>query len=255
MKINVILQARFSSTRLPGKVLKNIVNKPMLALQIERIKGAKRIDNIIIATSTEQDDDAIANLCKQLDVTCFRGNLNDVLDRFYCAAEKFPSDHIVRLTGDCPLIEAQIIDQVITLHLKKSADYTSNCLIPCLPDGLDVEVFTHQALVQSWQQAKKPSEREHVTQYIRNHRELFTLADYQYQPDLSKHRWTVDEPSDFELVKQIYQHLYPDNKNFTMHDVLTLLTAQPHLNEINNNFSRNQGLAISKAFDKEQGFE
>ncbi len=255
MSVNVILQARFSSTRLPGKVLKNIVLKPMLALQIERIKRAKLVDKIIVATSIEQDDDVIANLCKKLDVTCFRGNLNDVLDRFYHAAKAFPSEHIVRLTGDCPLIEAEIIDQVIALHLKQSADYTSNCFIPCLPDGLDVEIFTHQALKQSWQQATKPSEREHVTQYIRNHSELFTLADFQYTPDLSMHRWTVDEPSDFELVEKIYQNLYPSNPNFTMADILTLLEQQPNLIEINNKFSRDQGLAVSKALDKEQGFE
>jgi len=255
MSVNVILQARFSSTRLPGKVLKEIVNKPMLALQIERIKTAKLIDNIIIATSIEQDDDAIANLCAKLDIPCFRGNLNDVLDRFYHSAKQFPSDHVVRLTGDCPLIEPEIIDQVITLHLKQGADYTSNCFIPCLPDGLDVEVFTKEALTQSWQQAKKPSEREHVTQYILNHSKLFTLANFQYSPDLSMHRWTVDEPNDFKFVEKIYQNLYQNKPKFTMKDVLILLEQQPKLIEINNEFSRNQGLNESKAFDKEQGFE
>ena len=255
MSINVILQARFSSTRLPGKVLKNIVNKPMLALQLERIKTSTLIDKIIVATSAEQDDDVIEHLCKSLETPCFRGNLNDVLDRFYQTAKQFPCDHIVRLTGDCPLIEASIIDQVITLHLNQGADYTSNCLIPCLPDGLDVEIFTYQALETSWKNAQKPSEREHVTQYIRNHDELFTLANYQYSPDLSMHRWTVDEPSDFELVEKIYQQLYPNKPNFTMKDVLALLKEQPQLLMINNEFIRDEGLALSKTFDKEQGFE
>jgi spore coat polysaccharide biosynthesis protein SpsF len=255
MSINVILQARLSSTRLPGKVLKNIVNQPMLALQIERVKTAKLIDKIVIATSTEQEDDAIDSLCKKLDIACFRGNLNDVLDRFYQTAKEFPSDHIVRLTGDCPLIEPNIIDQVIALHLEQVSDYTSNCFIPCLPDGLDVEVFTTQALAQSWKQAKKPSEREHVTQYIRNHSEMFTIVNFQYTPDLSMHRWTVDEPSDFKFVKNIYQHLYPSKPNFTMKDILTLLEQQPNLIKINNEYNRNQGLISSKAFDKEQGFE
>ncbi len=255
MSVNVILQARLSSTRLPGKVLKSIVNKPMLALQIERIKLAKSINKIIVATSNEQDDDAIALLCEGLNIPCFRGDLNDVLDRFYHAAEKYPSEHIVRLTGDCPLIEPTIIDQVVALHLKQKADYTSNCLIPCLPDGLDVEVFTCKALIQSWKSAKKPSEREHVTQYIRNNDEIFTLENYQYSPDLSMHRWTVDEPKDFDLVEKIYQNLYPHKTNFTMKDVLTLLSKQPDLIKINNKFNRNQGLEDSKAFDKEQGFE
>ncbi|GAA6170847.1 glycosyltransferase family protein [Colwellia sp. KU-HH00111] len=255
MSINVILQARLSSTRLPGKVLKDIVNKPMLALQIERIKRAEFIDNIIVATSVEQADDAIEQLCNKLAIPCFRGSLNDVLDRFYSTQLAFPSDHIVRLTGDCPLIEPTIIDQVIDLHLKQAADYTSNCLTPCLPDGLDVEVFTHKALTVSWQQAVKPSEREHVTQYMRNHSELFRLINFQYQPDLSKHRWTVDEPSDFTLIKTIYENLYPINPNFTMQDVLALLKKQPELSDLNSKFNRNQGLENSIAYDKEQGFE
>jgi spore coat polysaccharide biosynthesis protein SpsF len=255
MSVNAILQARFSSTRLPGKVLKRIVIIPMLALQIERIKTAKLIDKIIVATSIEQSDDGISELCKRLSIPCFRGSLDDVLDRFYHATICFPSDHIVRLTGDCPLIEPKIIDQVIALHIKEKADYTSNCFTPCLPDGLDVEVFTNKALMQSWKQAKKPSEREHVTQYIRNHNELFTLADYQHSPDLSIHRWTVDEPSDFELVKKIYQSLYPSKKNFTMEDILALLKQQPDLIELNNQHSRNEGLAASIVEDKEQDFE
>ena len=255
MSVNVILQARFSSSRLPGKVLKKIVNKPMLALQIERITKAKLVDKIIVATSKEQSDDAIEQLCEELNITCFRGKLNDVLDRYYQAVKQFPSDVIVRLTGDCPLIEPKIIDYVIALHLKQNADYTSNCATPCLPDGLDVEVFTNKALEQSWQQAIKPSEREHVTQYIRNHSELFSLADYQYSPDLSMHRWTVDEPEDFEFATKIYQNLYKNNVNFTMEDILNLLKQQPSLSEINNKFSRNQGLSASITSDKEQGFE
>jgi spore coat polysaccharide biosynthesis protein SpsF len=255
MSVNAILQARFSSTRLPGKVLKKIVNKPMLALQIERVKESKLIDKIIVATSIEQSDDAIAALCEKLAIPCFRGNLNDVLDRFYQTAKSFPSNHIVRLTGDCPLIEAKIIDQVIKIHIKQAADYTSNCYTPCLPDGLDVEVFTNKALAQSWQQAKKPSEREHVTQFIRNHNESFKLAHYHHSPDLSSHRWTVDEPSDFELVEKIYQNLYPSNHNFTMEDILTLFKQQPDLIEINNQHKRNEGLNASILVDKEQGFE
>jgi len=255
MGVNAILQARFSSSRLPGKVLKKIVNKPMLALQIERIKKATLIEKIIVATSIEQSDDAIVQLCKELNVEYYRGSLTDVLARFYQTAQKFPSDHIVRLTGDCPLIEARIIDQVIKLHLKQKADYTSNCATPCLPDGLDVEVFTYKALKQSWLQAEKPSEREHVTQYIRNNSELFNLVDYQYFPNLSKHRWTVDEPEDFKLINKIYQNLYHNKVNFTMEDVLNLLEQQPSLLKINDKFNRNQGLEASKALDKEQDFE
>ncbi len=255
MSINVILQARFSSSRLPGKVLKKIVNKPMLALQIERIKEAKLIDKIIVATSVNKDDDAIEELCRKLSISCYRGSLDDVLDRYWQTSKQFPSRHIVRLTGDCPLIEPCIIDQVITLHLAQKADYTSNCFTPCLPDGLDVEILTKAALGKSWQQAEKPSEREHVTQYILNNEELFNFANYQHTPDLSMHRWTVDEPEDFELIDKIYQHFYPNTSHFTMEDILDLLTKQPTLNDINKKFNRNQGLATSKVLDREQGYD
>lgn len=255
MNIIVILQARMSSSRLPNKVLKLIANKPMLQLQIERIQQAKLIDKIIVATSNQREDDAINLLCEQLNITCYRGSLSNVLDRFYRVANEYNADHIVRLTGDCPLIDPQIIDSVIELHLKQRGDYTSNCRIPCLPDGLDVEVFTKAALNSSWQQATKPSEKEHVTQFMRNHDELFTLIDYQYSPDLSAYRWTVDEPDDFEFVTQVYQKLYNQKINFTMSDILSLLEKQPELARINNQFSRNEGLTKSLIIDKEQGYE
>lgn len=255
MLINVILQARLSSTRLPGKVLKKIVNKPMLALQLERVHRSKLVNKIIVATSTEKEDDAIINLCEELNIPYFRGSLDDVLGRYYHAAKQYACDHIVRLTGDCPLIDPEIIDKVIALHLEKNADYTSNCLTPCLPDGLDVEIFTNAALAHSFNQAKKPSEREHVTQYIRNHAERFIIENYRYEPNLSEQRWTVDEPNDFELVKQIYNNLYHIKTDFTLNDVLTLLTEQPHLKEINNQYNRNQGLEASIVLDKELGFD
>jgi len=255
MSIIVILQARMSSTRLPNKVLKLIANKPMLQLQIERIQQAKLIDKIIVATSKQSEDDAISQLCEQLDITCYRGSLSNVLDRFYQVANKFNARHIVRLTGDCPLTDPQIIDRVIELHLKQHGDYTSNCRIPCLPDGLDVEVFTKTSLNTSWERATKPSEKEHVTQFIRNNDELFKLVDYQYSPDFSSYRWTVDEPDDFEFVTKIYQNLYNKKVNFTMSDILSLLKQQPELTAINGQLSRDEGLKKSLIIDKEQGYE
>jgi len=253
--ITAIIQARMSSTRLPNKVLKTIVGKPMLALQIERIKQSKLINKIIVATSTQTADDDIAQLCKTLNIDCFRGSLTDVLARYYQCTDKYPTDHIVRLTADCPLTEPQIIDDVITLHLQSKSDYTSNCRLPCLPDGLDVEVFTKSALVFSHQKAIKPSEREHVTQFMRNHGNLFKLTDFHYKPDLSQLRWTVDETNDFEFVTQVYQYLYPQKPQFTMHDILTLLNEKPELNTINQNIIRDEGLLKSFIIDKEQGFE
>jgi spore coat polysaccharide biosynthesis protein SpsF len=253
--ILAILQARMSSTRLPNKVLKPIMNQPMLALQLARIKQSKRINKLIVATSVQPDDDAIENLCNNLQIDCFRGDLNDVLSRFYHASLAYSPKHVVRLTGDCPLADASVIDQVITEHLKQRADYTSNCQPATFPDGLDVEVFTAQALAISYQNAVKPSEREHVTQFMRNHPDLFVLANYQYHHDLSAYRWTVDEEKDFEFVTQIYQHLYTKNPYFTLQDILALVEKKPQLCKINQGFSRDEGLLKSLQQDKEQGYE
>ena len=255
MSIIAILQARMSSTRLPNKVLKLIVNKPMLQLQIERIQQAKLIDKIVVATSTMDEDNTIEQLCYQLNISCYRGSLDNVLDRFYQAASKFNATHIVRLTGDCPLIDPQIIDNVVALHLKQKSDYTSNCRIPCLPDGLDVEIINKNSLKTSWIYASRPSEKEHVTQYIRNNEDLFKLVDYQHSPDLSAHRWTVDEPDDFEFVNKVYQNLYNKKVNFTTSDILSLLEKQPELTTINCQINRNEGLIKSLKIDKERGYE
>ncbi|PCH97334.1 MAG: spore coat protein [Gammaproteobacteria bacterium] len=254
MIVNVILQARFSSTRLPGKVLKKIVNKPMLALQIERIQTAKFIDKIIVATSLGKEDDDIALLCESLGVYCFRGSLDDVLDRFYQTAKQFPCDHIVRLTGDCPLIDSEILDSVINLHLENNADYTSNIEPPMLPDGLDVEIFTLSSLNRAWKEAKKPSEREHVTPYIRNNPELFTQQNFSYHKNLSHLRWTVDEKEDFEFVSHIFQSLYNDKPTFDMEDILMLLKEKTKLTSINKKYTRNEGMKSSKKKDNKLGY-
>jgi len=255
MNALVILQARMSSTRLPQKVLRDIVGKPMLQHQIERIQHAKLVDNIVVATSKNKEDEKIVRLCKKLNIPFFQGDLNDVLDRYYHAAKLYHYEQIIRLTGDCPLIDSRIIDDVVSLHMQENADYTSNCRHACLPDGLDVEVFTIQALQKSWAQAKKPSEREHVTQYIRNHSDLFKIVDYKVKENLSHYRWTVDEPEDFNFVTQIYQHLYDKTKNFTFQDILLLLKKHPELNQINNHLIRDQGLIKSLAVDKELGYK
>jgi spore coat polysaccharide biosynthesis protein SpsF len=243
--ILAIIQARMSSSRLPNKVLKIIVGKPMLQLQIERIKQAKLIDKIIVATSRQNEDDAIAQLCQQLNIDCFRGNLNDVLDRFYQAAITDQAAHIVRLTADCPLIDASVIDSVIDLHVMDKNDYTSNSLKPTFPDGLDVEVMNQAALNSSWQQAVIPSEREHVTLYIRNHPEKYKIGELKSSIDLSNKRWTVDHQDDLYLISKIYSTLYYANPNFSTQDILTLLEQNPEWEHINSNIIRNEGLAKS----------
>ena len=165
MKI-AILQARVSSSRLPRKVLKILKGKPMLLHQIERVAQSKRIDQLYVATSNLAEDDEIEDLCNQNGINCFRGSLSDVLDRYYQLSSILQPSHIVRLTGDCPLIDHKIIDNVIDFHIKGNYDYTSNAQPPTFPDGMDVEVMRYGVLKQAWSDAKLKSQREHVTLYI-----------------------------------------------------------------------------------------
>ena len=247
--ILAILQARVSSTRLPGKVLKPILGEAMLLRQIDRVARAQYIDKLVVATSVDQSDDAIQVLCENNGITCFRGSLDDVLDRFYKAAKAYNPDHVVRLTGDCPLADPTVIDQVIQSHVEQGADYTSNTMEPTFPDGLDVEVMRYTCLQVAWQQAKLPYQREHVTQYVIKNPGQFCIVTVKNNVDLSSLRWTVDEPEDFQLVTAIYQALYPVNPNFLTVDILTLLANEPLLQNMNTNFKRNEGLFKSLRHD------
>jgi spore coat polysaccharide biosynthesis protein SpsF len=250
--IVAILQARVSSTRLPGKVLKPLMGVPMLERQIERIQAASMISQLIVATSDQPEDDPIAELCECLGILCTRGSLNDVLDRFYQAAltvDPLTLEHIVRLTGDCPLIDYEIMDQVIRHHLEGGFDYTSNVLPPSFPDGLDVEVFRFTCLEQAWREAKKNSEREHVTPFINRQPERFAIGEYKHAEDLSYLRWTVDEPLDFELVDKLYQVLYPQNHLFHTPDILAFLEENPEWKTHNTHYERNEGYLKSVGKD------
>jgi spore coat polysaccharide biosynthesis protein SpsF len=246
-----IIQARMSSTRLPGKVLKPILGIPMLLRQIERVHRSKRIDQVILATSNTVDDDPIEELCEKNKIAIYRGSLNDVLDRFYQAALLTKPSHVVRITGDCPVIDPSIVDQVIRLHLEGDYDYTSNIQVPTYPDGLDVEVFRFTALEKAWQEAALPSEREHVTPFIRNHPELFRHGSIQNSIDLSGLRWTVDEAEDFEVIRQVYETLYPQKNDFGMTDILRLMDERPELQVMNQKFMRNEGYQKSLRKDAE----
>jgi len=248
--ILAILQARMSSTRFPGKVLKQINGKAMLAHQIARVQLSKKIDGLVVATSTMADDNAIEALCTQLNVTCFRGDLENVLSRFYWAASAYEPSHVVRLTGDCPLIDSNIIDAVIDAHIAHSADYTSNTIQPTFPDGLDVEVMTWDALKRAYLKAKLSSETEHVTPYLIKNPGLFKLHSCTHSTDLSHMRWTVDEIEDFELIAKIYENLSEKAPYFTMESILSFLAQNPHLSQINAKFERNAGMKTSLEKDK-----
>jgi len=244
-KVVAVLQARASSSRLPGKVLLPILGQPMLLRQIERVRRAKRIDALVVASSTDPSDDPIEAACKAAGLGCFRGSLDDVLDRFYQAARPFRPEHVVRLTGDCPLAEPEVIDLAVERHLREGADFTSNALEPTYPDGLDVEVARWPVLETAWREATLKSHREHVMPFIHSQPQRFKRVALKQERDLSKLRWTVDEPQDFAVVKAIYEALYPTNPAFGMNDVLALLEQKPELGQLNSKLERNEGHAMS----------
>jgi len=245
-----ILQARFSSSRFPGKVLKKILGKPMLLHQIERLSNSNWIDKLVVATSDDTSDDMVEKMCLDNNIEVYRGELNNVLDRFYRCAKYYSPKHIVRLTGDCPLIDAEIVDNVIQYHLKMESDYTSNINPPTYPDGLDVEVMKFSALEKAHKFARLPSELEHVTPYIRNTSGLFKQYNLKYKVNLSNHRWTVDEPKDFEFVQEVYRKFRYEKNHFSMQDILDLLERNPYIQEKNYHILRNEGSLRSYKEDK-----
>ena len=244
-----IVQARSSSSRLPGKVLKPILGKPMILHELERLQRSKRIDKIVLATSQDKSDDVLAKVVDESGAEVYRGSLDDVLDRYYQCAKIYRSDHVVRITGDCPVIDWRIVDAVLEKHLEEENDYTVTT--EHFPDGLDTEIFRFSVLERAWKEARLASEREHVTQYFRKHGEIFKLGQVDCKQNLEEMRWTVDEPQDFELIRQIYGALYLDNKDFSMQDILRLLEQRPEMSTINQGIQRNEGLLKSLREDKE----
>lgn len=244
-----IVQARVSSSRLPGKVLKPILGKPMILHELERLRHSKRIDKIVLATSREKSDDELAKIVAASGVEVYRGSLEDVLDRYYQCAKRYQPEHVVRITGDCPVIDWRIVDMVIETHLKGKNDYTITA--EQFPDGLDTEIFRFSTLERARKEAMLPSEREHVTPYIRNHTEFFKLGQVDFKQGFDSMRWTVDEPQDFEFIKQVYEALYPSKSDFEMNDILQLLKQRPEMRVINQGFQRNAGLLKSLQEDKQ----
>ena len=228
----VILQARMSSKRLPGKVLEPVLGKPMIIRQLERVTRAQ-LDSVCVATSDMPEDDPIDSTVRDAGVGCFRGSLADVLDRYYRAASQLSASHVVRVTGDCPLIDPRVIDQVTQCHFRERNDYTSNTLQRTYPDGMDVEVMRIEALEQAWTEADGEAEREHVTPYIRDHPQRFKLGSVLHDEDLSRLRWTVDFPEDLALIRRVFETLYPENAEFSMQDIRALFERQPELARMN----------------------
>lgn len=236
-KVVVILQARMGATRLPGKPLKKVLDRALLSYQLERLRRAKDVDQIVVATTIKPADDQIVDLCRKEGIPYFRGNEDDVLDRYYQAAKQYGADIVVRVTGDCPLIDPVEVDRVITYFIahQPGCDYASNSLHRTYPRGLDVEVFSFKQLENIHSLAKTPSEREHVTPYFYLHPERFVLGSVENMTDLSHHRWTVDTPEDFDLISRIITALYPVKPRFGMQDILDLLHLHPDWIKINSN--------------------
>ena len=244
--IGVILQARMGSSRLPGKVLMKINGLSSIEFQINRIKQAKRVNKIILATTDEAQDDPIEELCQLNDILVFRGSENDVLERYYECAKIHKLSTIVRLTADCPLVDPKIIDIAINEFLKNKVDYCSNTVPPessQWPDGSDVEVFSFCALEKAFSEAKTKEDREHVTFYFwKNNSKKFKTLQVSNYKDWSNYRYTIDYPEDYEAVKLIVKEFFNDNKiDFTTEDIIGLLEKRPDIVNLNNQFSFGEG--------------
>jgi spore coat polysaccharide biosynthesis protein SpsF len=244
-RIVAIVQARMGSTRLPGKTLLEIAGKPFLLQLLERIAAARLVDQIVVATTKDPADQPIADAASGWGAGTFRGSENDVLDRFYKAATEAEAAIIIRITADDPFKDPDVNDLVVSRLIDNATlDYASNTIVPTYPEGLDVEVFTYEALARAWNEAKLPSEREHVTPYIWKHPEKFRIENVTHEPNLSHLRWTLDYEADLNFTRAVYERLYR-GQIFRMKDVLDLLDREPALAEMNSGIVRNAGYAAS----------
>ena len=241
-KIVAIIQARLSSTRLPGKVLMEIKGRPMLWHVIRRVSAVKRIDAIMIATSLKDKDDKLEKFSRENKVKIFRGSEDDCLDRYYKAAKACYADVVVRITADCPLICPEVIDRVISEYLKGNYDYASNTLLYTYPDGCDVEVFSFNALKKAYEKAKDPVAREHVTPYFINSG-LFRIKNVENDSpvEVSKYKWSVDRIEDLRFVRKVYDYLYKNSDIFTMQNIIGFVRMHPEISKINSEAVVNEG--------------
>jgi spore coat polysaccharide biosynthesis protein SpsF len=235
VKTVAIVQARMSSSRLPGKIMRPVVGRPLLELLVERLKRARRVDEVVIATTTNDGDDLVESLTQRLGIGCFRGSEHDVLDRVLRAAHAAQADVIVEITGDCPLIDFEVIDDLVDVYQRNDYDYVANILTRTYPRGLDTQVFATSVLEEVARLTNDPADHEHVSLYIYEHPERFKL--HNVESGLPKEFWdlrlTVDTAEDFELVRRIYEELYSVNPAFTLKDLIELFQRQPELRGIN----------------------
>jgi spore coat polysaccharide biosynthesis protein SpsF len=231
-KVAAIVQARVGSTRLPGKVLMDLSGDTVLARVLCRLARATQIDEIVVATTTAAADEAIVRESQRLGFPWFCGSEDDVLGRYYQAAQAFDVDVVVRVTSDCPLIDPELVDETVHSFFGQQADYASNALSPTYPRGLGTEVFTREALHRAWDETDQGYEREHVTPYFYEHPQLFRLVSVVGPTDYSHYRWTLDTPADLELIRAIYARM-SNRDDFGWRDALALMESEPELAKIN----------------------
>mgnify|MGYP001566387175 CR=1 FL=1 len=255
--IAAIIQARMTSSRLPCKVMLPINGKPVLDIMIDRVKKAKKIDKIVVATTKNELDDIIVNLCQTKNIEYFRGSENDVLERFYETSKKFAVDIIVRLTSDTPLIDAKSIDDVIKLYENTNSDFTSNFFpFPrTFPDGYNVEVFSMKILERIHNEAKKPSDREHVTTYITMQPERFSIKRLDYKKDVSKFRLNLDYEKDYLFIKKVFENFSKNIESFSLEEILEWLENNPDIVKINADIKPYENIIKSFEDDSKCGFE
>lgn len=251
-RVVAIIQARMGSARLPGKILADIAGRPMIWRVVNRVRMAQTVDHVVVATTTGPADDEVAAYCLGEGIACFRGSEDDVLDRYYQAARQFRADVVIRVTADCPFIDPGVIDHIVTAFGTGDCDYATNVIRYTYPHGLDTEVFSFAALEAAWHEAKQPSEREHVTPYIRNTPGRFRRLNVENETDLSglQLRWTVDEPADLAFARACYASLGDLAATFGFRDLVALLEREPSLRAINQTVRGHEGYFKSLAEDE-----
>ena len=242
-----VVQARMGSTRLPAKVMRTLVGKPVLWHVINRLSFCRRLEGIVVATSTHPEDDVIEQWCGDQGVRCFRGSEQDVLGRYYEAAQFYDADPVVRITGDCPVIDPTVVDEVVEGFYEGQVHVYS--LGGDFPDGLDCEVFAFWVLKETWQRARLPSEREHVSPYMYKHPEQFRVGCLEKFENLGHHRWTLDEEADLHFLQALFSRLYREECPFLTEDILALLDREPDLMDVNREMVRNEGYLRSLQAD------
>lgn len=254
--VGAIIQARMGSRRLPGKVLRRVLNRPLLGHLFDRLRRSRCLEAIVVATTAAEEDRAIRVFAESEGVAVFAGSEEDVLDRYYRAAEQYKIDPVVRITADCPLMDPAVVDLVIEQFLKERADYLSNAapLPVTYPDGMDVEVFSFAALARAWREAVKPSDREHVTFYLWSHPERFKIRRVDHAPDWSEYRFTVDYPEDLPLVEAVLKEFLPRDPGFGLDEIIRYLEANHAIKALNAGIQRNQGWASAFEKDRQRGF-